>query len=500
MKKIVIIGAGIGGLTAGNLLAKKGHQVTLFEAHSTPGGYIAGFSRRGYYFESGTLSFESSSQVFHVMKKIGVYDKINFVKKEPFRFVSDEFDSTINSWDDMKQLLYSSYSDQKENINSFFAVLDPIIKELKTISSIPSPTYAKGIKKLYLGLLFLLKGGRFMKLFKKYGPVTVLEFVSQFFKKDTRIFNFLSTLGYPEMSSIGLAGMMEMFTDFWTVKDGLQSWTDVLADNFKQLGGDLKLNAYVDKIITKNGTAVGVKVGDQTYRADYVLSAGDYKKTFLKLLDNKSLIPNEMLNRIKEAPVSKPFFTAYLGLNLPNDLLRKNMQVAAIMLFNTLRQGDAENPFDQDFFDKYPLVIYSPSMINQQLAPDGKSSLMIQAISPHGWMDNWGGGNKEKYTSLKKRVMETFIKRTEAVIPNLSNYIDYADAATPLTYERYTHNTDGAHTSWSIDPRKSYYSSGTTMKIDTPVKHLYISSGWATPYGGVPEAMGVGYTCAQLIR
>ena len=50
MKKIIIIGSGIGGLTAGNLLAKKGNKVTIFEAHSMPGGYTAGFYRKGYYF------------------------------------------------------------------------------------------------------------------------------------------------------------------------------------------------------------------------------------------------------------------------------------------------------------------------------------------------------------------------------------------------------------------------------------------------------------------
>jgi phytoene dehydrogenase-like protein len=47
MKDVVIIGSGIGGLIAGNLLAKKGHQVTIFEAHSMPGGYTAGFYRKG---------------------------------------------------------------------------------------------------------------------------------------------------------------------------------------------------------------------------------------------------------------------------------------------------------------------------------------------------------------------------------------------------------------------------------------------------------------------
>jgi len=50
MKNVIIIGSGIGGLIAGNLLAKKGHNVTIFESHSMPGGYTAGFYRKGYYF------------------------------------------------------------------------------------------------------------------------------------------------------------------------------------------------------------------------------------------------------------------------------------------------------------------------------------------------------------------------------------------------------------------------------------------------------------------
>ena len=72
---IVIIGAGIGGLTASNFLAKKGHKVDLLEAHSTTGGYIAGFRRRGFYFESGTLAMECSKEIFHVMELLGVWIK-----------------------------------------------------------------------------------------------------------------------------------------------------------------------------------------------------------------------------------------------------------------------------------------------------------------------------------------------------------------------------------------------------------------------------------------
>ncbi|WP_434509765.1 hypothetical protein [Desulfitobacterium sp. AusDCA] len=49
-----------------------------------------------------------------------------------------------------------------------------------------------------------------------------------------------------------------MFSDYWTVKSGMQSWADILAENFRKLSGNLKLNSYVDKIITKNGAAIGV--------------------------------------------------------------------------------------------------------------------------------------------------------------------------------------------------------------------------------------------------
>lgn len=59
MKNVIIIGSGIGGLTAGNLLAKKGYKVTIFEAHSMSGGYTAGFYRKGFYFESGTINLEA---------------------------------------------------------------------------------------------------------------------------------------------------------------------------------------------------------------------------------------------------------------------------------------------------------------------------------------------------------------------------------------------------------------------------------------------------------
>ena len=108
MSSVIVIGAGMGGLMCGNLLAKKGHKLTLFESHVTPGGYTAGFWRKGFYFESGTLSFESSAAVSKAMKDIGVHDKIQFTRQYG-RWVSKEFDCIAHSFSDLKKALLDAF-------------------------------------------------------------------------------------------------------------------------------------------------------------------------------------------------------------------------------------------------------------------------------------------------------------------------------------------------------------------------------------------------------
>ena len=113
-KSIIIIGSGIGGLVAGNLLAKKGHKVTIFESHTTPGGYTAGFCRKGYYFESGTLSFEASSSVFKAMKDIGVFNDIEFVKQK-MGIISENLNGAPESYAGLKNMFYRAFPADKDS-------------------------------------------------------------------------------------------------------------------------------------------------------------------------------------------------------------------------------------------------------------------------------------------------------------------------------------------------------------------------------------------------
>lgn len=500
MKNIIIIGSGIGGLIAGNLLVKKGHKVTIFESHSMPGGYTAGFNRKGCYFESGTICFESSVTVFKAMRDIGVLEKIEFIKLG-MRVVSDNFDATPENYEEFKKTIYDAFPADKDKLDKAFSDMDKIISVFMRTSDMLIPSLMGRREMLKSMLPFIPSLPKIIKVTKEFGKVTSSEFASKYFEKDSMLYNLFCRFSYPDISTILVAmALAGVFKDIWTVKDGLQSWADILAEKLREQGGDLKLNSYVDKIITKNGIAVGVSCKNVDYGADYIISAGDYKKTFLQLLDDKSLIPKKQRDKILDASVSESFFTVYLVLNMPGEELSKYMKCPHVFNIDYKPDYDIYNSEDNDYFSKTAFYLYSPSMVNPELAPYGKSSLMIQSRTPYHWMNNWGGGNKETYVQIKEKAMDMIINRAGELIPGLKKYIEYRDAATPLTYERYTQNTDGASSAWSWNPKKEFFKNALGTNIKTPVKNLLIGSCWAMQIGGVPGAISAAYQCVNKIK
>ena len=436
MKRILIIGSGMGGLTAGNLLARKGHRVTLFEAQKEPGGYTGGFRREGFYFESGTLAFESSAQIFRTMKEIGIFDKVEFVRQKMY-IISGEMTGVCSSYEEFKSLAYGSFPGEKAKLDRYFGEADKMILAMKGVMA------PRGIAG---ALAFPLRFAQFMYLYRKFSKTTVTDFAARCFGEDTPLQRRFKEFGYPDMSAALIGPALTSFLDdYWTVRKGFQSWADALAESFLAFGGELKLGTPVERIMTRNRAAAGVEAGGESYPADWVISAADYKKTFLEWLDDRSILPPEFVKKVAETAVSEGIVTAYLGLDMPPAELGKWLKAPHANYRDPVEQADFRRGADDpDYFKKAGVGLYSPSLHDASLAPEGKSSLMVQAVAPTHWMGNWGGGDRQKYRELKDGVKRTLIAKAEAVVPGLEARVGFSDLATPLTYERFTGNTDGA--------------------------------------------------------
>jgi len=490
MKKIIIIGSGLGGLTAGNLLAKKGHHVMIFESHTKPGGYIGGFWRKGFYFESGTHGISNSARIFSTMKDLGLLNKIKFFKHEPFRFVSADFDDIPSNYQELKSMIYNAYPTENQQLARFFAVVDYMYNTFKRVMSKGSR-----IKKIVPGLKMI------KWFFFKYKNVSKTEFAERFFSKGSACYRLLSDMmGYPNMNvSILAPYFWGPLHDYWGVIDGMQSWADVLADNFKKLGGKLNLKSQVDKILVENNRAMGIISHGEVYDADYVIAACDYKNIFLKLLDSK-FVPPTMTEKLQKTSVSQGWVIVYLGLNISNEKLRDLMQSNYIISYNLTIDTDFTNSKDETHFDHCRLELYSPSLKSPHLAPESKSSLVIMVIAPDHWMDNWGNGNREEYLKLKEKVTKNLIHRASMLIPNLLNMIEFQDTATPLTFERYTQNSDGATCAWNWNPHEKFYKNFWSINVKTPIDNLLIGSSWSNQLGGTSSAVKAALLCTKIIK
>ncbi|MGA2362780.1 MAG: NAD(P)/FAD-dependent oxidoreductase [Candidatus Aminicenantales bacterium] len=501
MKRVVIIGAGLGGLVAGNLLVKKGHKVTLYEAHTAPGGYTSGFRRKGFYFESGTLSLEGTPTLYKALDDIGVRDEIRLVRKQD-RFLSPYFDFKFESYAGFKKALYDAFPAEAKGLDGYFGEIDPACEAMRPFVGLVIPTVYEGPRRLVASLPYLLKGGPFMRLMKKYENTTSAQLADRWFPRRTALNRFLGGLAYPDSGIVILAGFFTMVAvDYWYVSDGMQHLADVLAEQFRKNGGDLRLGTKVTRIVTRRGRAAGVEAGGAVEEADDVISACDYKRTFTELLDDPSTLPAGRLEKIRNTAVSQGVFTVFLGLEMSGGELLEHMKNPGVSYDTYDEDSDPRDTEDPDLFAKAGFGLHSPSLINAALAPEGKSSLMIMTMAPAGWQNRWGGGDRERYRILKKAAMDALVARAEAVIPGLRSRLEFAEAATPLTYERYTGNTDGATSAWSWNPRERFYEKGVfDLVVDTPIRNLFIGSCWANQTGGIPGAIAAAYKCAQKIK
>src|SRR5260370_13814920 len=126
---VVVIGAGIAGLIAAAYVARGGAKVCVLESNHQPGGLMAGIRRKGFYFDVGDQSFEQGNILFPLLKQLGVYDDLHFLRAW-YRLKTPNLDVEIRAPGDLPRAFANAFPQQADATYRFFGELHNHIHHL----------------------------------------------------------------------------------------------------------------------------------------------------------------------------------------------------------------------------------------------------------------------------------------------------------------------------------------------------------------------------------
>jgi phytoene desaturase len=415
VKKVVIIGAGIGGLGAAGLFARKGYDVTLVEKNATLGGRANIFDADGFRFDMGPswyLAPDIFEHFFHLMGE-RIEDHLDLVKLSPsyrifFRGNGGPLD--INSNIDLDAATFDAIEPGAgEKLRGY-------LKQSEYQYEVATQHFMfKNYDRIWdFFNKRVMTEGQKLSVFS-----TMHNFVTKYFtsKKLQQVMEytmvFLGTSPYEAPALYNLMSHMDFNQGVFYPQGGFYELIKALARMAEKNGAELKTNAPVEEIIVRDGKAAGIRLENgETIEADMVISNADMWFTETKLLSASNQTHKEKY--WQKRTMAPSAFIMYLGVS---------EKLPSLIHHNLLFSEDWRKNFDDIYKDpRLPeepsLYVCAPSVTDPGVAPEGKENLFVLVPIASGL--EISEDEKEVYAERVLSLMEK-----EMDLPNLREKIEY---------------------------------------------------------------------------
>lgn len=482
MKKVIIVGAGISGLSAGIYAARSGFDVTILEQHITFGGLSTAWSRKGYFFEGGMHWLTGSAPhlpMYRIWKEVGALQDNNPIEnRDPlytvydgkkqvalYRYVDDMKAELLRYAPEDKKIIKKMCRDVKAFANFFMPVFDlagckckhPVkVNLLDFVKMLPAVVRAPGLM-----------------------SKSFLEYVNQFKNENLRHL-LMSVIGY-RYNAISFIYTLGSFAcgDCGYPHGGSIQLGKNMAETFQSLGGKIQYRTKVEKVIVENGVAKGVKTADGELYADAVIVTQDTRVAVENLFDEP--IDEPWVNTMKKSVVTEQ--NSFICLGVKADLSHLPYTMIIPLKKPLEYSGCKWSEIRINNYAKY-----------KDHAPEGCTSLTSLLIgdSYEFWKEAKADGT---YKAKKDELARLFIEAVSEVIPELKGNIEAIDVATPMTYQRYTSSFEGSWMSvWEKGGKQNNYPQ--TLKN---LKNVYFAGLRIMMPGGLPCAAYTGRRAVQYV-
>lgn len=486
-KTVLIIGAGIAGLSAGCYAQMNGYRSQIFELHDLPGGLCTAWERKEYVFD-GCIHYlfgSGEGQPFNqVWQELGAVQGRRVIDHDEFMRVADLSGNVLIAYCDpdrlethMKEL---SPADQ-DLIEDFatgvqqFTTFDMSALQAKPKALMgPEDWRAFGMKML-----------PFVAPLAKWGLVSAQDFAGRF--KDPFLKRAIPHLfAWPEIPMMaGLSLLAYMHTkNAGFPAGGSLEFARALERRYLELGGVIHYKAQVEKILTDGDRAVGVRLyNDEVHRGEVVISAADGRGTIFDMLGGQ--YANRKIKRLYDGHMSI-HSQVQVSLGVNRDLSAEPHWVTYLL----------DEPLTIAGEEHYEIGVkhycFDPS-----LAPAGKSALVIMLRSNYAYWQRIYG--RRLYDTEQLQVADIVLGFLEKLYPGIQEQVEVEDVATPLSYERYTGNWLGSTCGWLLTKETMTMMIQGMDKTLPGLEDFYLAGQWVEPGGSVPLAAASGRNVIQMI-
>lgn len=526
---VIVVGAGIAGLTSAAYTAKAGYRTLLCEKSEKPGGLVGSFSRQGFTFDAGIRAFENSGIVFPMLRQLGI--AIEFVKN-PVVIGIEDTQMTLEGVESLAD--YAAMLTEKFPENE--AEIDTIISEIRKVTG-------------YMDVLYGIENPLFMDLTmdREYLFKTLLPWLLKYqvnirkaqklnepietyllrFTKNQALIDVIIQHFFEKMPTFFALSYFGLYSDYSYPIGGTGRLVTALTDFITAHQGELTLDTEISQIDV-NGRQVVTRTGQRIGYGELIW-CGDMKALYaavdLPERGEPSHRVREQQQRIRENRGGDSIFTLYLGVNLEPSYFAQRCgshcfytpskaglsaiqsEHWQVVLADPARTAtDRQTALEAWIREYLALTTYEiscPVLRDSALAPVGKTGVivstlmdyrLVKAIKAAGW-----------YPAFKSLCEEQILAVLEnSVFPGLIEQLEQRFSSTPLTIERLTGNSGGAITGWAFPdnakagklPAVSVFRK-IAKTIETPLPHIYQAGQWTFSPSGLPVSILTGKLAAD---